>query len=123
VGNKKVEASSLLMRYLADALSRKGCSFHQGKVWTTDAIFRETEDKVLAYAREGILAVDMEISALFTVGLFRGVHVAGLLAVSDELGSLRWRPGFSTLAFRQARISAVEVILEACQTPIQETAS
>jgi len=122
VGNKKVEASGLLMRYLADALSRRGCPFHQGRIWTTDAIFRETENKVLSYAREGILAVDMEISALFTVGLFRGVHVAGLLAVSDELGTLRWRPGFRSPAFRQARISAVEVILDTCQTLIQETA-
>jgi uridine phosphorylase len=123
VGNKKVEASGLLMRCLTDALSQRGCSFSQGRIWSTDAIFRETEDKVLSYARKGILAVDMEISALLRVGSFRNVHIAGLLAVSDELGTLKWRPGFHSPALRRARLNAVEVILDACHILAKEIAT
>ena len=97
------------------ALEKRNCSFHKGKVWSTDAIFRETEEKVHSYACNGILAVDMEMSALIKVGVFRGVHVAGLLVVSDELGSLRWRPGFRSPKFKEARILAAQVILESCR--------
>jgi uridine phosphorylase len=114
VRGKKVEASGLLIRLLIEALERRSCPFHMGKVWSTDAIFRETEEKVRSYAANGILAVDMEMSALFKVGIFRGVQVAGLLVVSDELGSLKWSPGFRSPKFKQARTLAARIILESC---------
>ena len=42
--------------------------FHEGPVWSTDAIFRETRDKVSHYQDQGVLAVEMELSALFYSG-------------------------------------------------------
>ena len=68
------------------------CRF--GPIWTTDAIYRETRAKVASFQKEKVLAVEMELSALFTVARFRGVSLAGALVVSDDLSSLSWRPGF-----------------------------
>lgn len=94
-----------------------GCSipFHKGAVWTTDAPYRETIEKVLLFQRDGILGVDMEVSALFTVASFRKVYIGALLVVSDELGSLRWKPGFSSRKFNRSRKMAAGVIPMICQ--------
>ncbi len=40
------------------------------------------------YQTQGVLGVDLEMAALFTVGRYRRVPVAGLLVVSDELATL-----------------------------------
>jgi purine-nucleoside phosphorylase len=95
---------------------RQEITFHEGKIWTTDAPYRETEDKVISYSQEGVLAVEMEMSALFRVALYRGVELAGLLVVSDELGSLSWKRGFDRPEFKKARVMAVDAVLRACET-------
>ena len=89
--------------------------FHEGAVWSTDAIYRETRKKVAFYQREGVLGVEMETSALFTVGRYRGVQVAALLVVSDELSTFRWRHGFKDPRLKQQRKVACEVIGRLCQ--------
>ena len=89
--------------------------FHEGPVWSTDAIFRETRDKIRYYQQQGVLAVEMELSALFSVGAFRGVEVGGILVVSDELSTLTWRPGFKDERFEKGRIVACETVKQICQ--------
>jgi len=86
---------------------------HFGPVWTTDAFYRETPEQVRHYRDQGILGVDLELAALFAVGEFRQVAVAGLLVVSDELADLTWRPGFRSPAFRQGRREATRAVLAA----------
>ena len=93
------------------ALQHHGASFHDGAVWTTDAIFRETVEKVRHYQAQGALAVEMELSAIFTVAAFREMETAGLLVVSDELSDFTWRPGFKTAAFKKAREKACHAAL------------
>jgi uridine phosphorylase len=91
-----------------------GRSFHQGIVWSTDAPYRETRDKVTALQKDGVLGVDMEVSALFTVARFRGVALGALLVVSDELASLTWKPGFKSQRFNEERIKAAGILAAAC---------
>ncbi len=91
-------------------------SFHEGLVWSTDAIYRETRAKVEHFQQKGVLAVEMELSALFTVGSFRNVEVTGILVVSDEVATYKWRTGFKQRDFKKARRAAVEVISILCQS-------
>jgi purine-nucleoside phosphorylase len=93
------------------ALQHHGASFHEGAVWTTDAIFRETVEQVKRYQSRGALAVEMEMSAVFTVAAFREMEAAGILAVSDELSDYTWRPGFRTPQFKAAREKACRAAL------------
>ena len=93
------------------ALQLHGTKFHDGAVWTTDAIFRETVEKVKHYQAKGALAVEMELSAIFTVAGFREMESAGILIVSDELSDYQWRPGFKTPAFAAAREIACRAAL------------
>lgn len=97
------EPSPPLLRDIKKALKAEGLSFKQGPVWTTDAPYRETVDKVKAFQSQGVLGVDMEISAFFTVSAFRGIEAAALLIVSDDLSGLTWRHGFREPRFLEAR--------------------
>ncbi len=92
-----------LMHHVRLALQHHGASFHEGSVWTTDAIFRETVAKVKHYQSQGALAVEMEMSAVYTVAAFREMEAAGILVVSDELSDYTWRPGFTSAGFATAR--------------------
>ena len=96
-------ASLSLTEELRTALEGEGIPFKQGPVWTTDAPYRETAEKVKRFQAEGVLGVDMETSALYTVGAFRGIEVAALLVVSDDLSQLKWRHGFQEARFLEAR--------------------
>jgi uridine phosphorylase len=97
------KASLSLMEELKASLEGEGMFFKQGPVWTTDAPYRETAEKVKRFQAEGVLGVDMETSALYTVGAFRGIEVAALLVVSDDLSQLKWRHGFQEARFLEAR--------------------
>ena len=86
-----------------------------GRVWTTDALFRETRGKTKRYSRMGLLAVEMEMSALFTVAAYRNVRLGGVLVVSDELASLKWRTGFLNPFFWLASKKAARLAVEVCR--------
>ena len=86
----------------------------EGKVWTTDALFRETRGKAKRYGQMGLLAVEMEMSALFTVAAYRNVRMGGLMVVSDELASLKWKTGFLNPLFWLASKKAARLAVEVC---------
>ena len=71
-------------------------------IYDPSAIQPEAIEGQVAQA-QGALAVEMEMSAVFTVAAFREMEAAGLLVVSDELSDYTWRPGFKTPGFNEAR--------------------
>jgi len=85
-----------------------------GPIWTTDALLRETVHKVRAYGKDGLLAVEMELSALFHVAAYRKVRLVGLLVVSDELFTLKWKSGFGHKTFKLSCNQACQAILDFC---------
>ena len=109
------EPSSAVVEDLKSTAERMNVDYRQGPVWTTDAVFREIPEKVVNYQKRGVLAVEMELSALFTVGKSYGIHTAGILVVSDELSTLRWKPGFKTDAFKKGRMAVTDIIGEICK--------
>ncbi len=54
-----------------------------GKHWTTDAIHRETFNKIEKFRQQAVLSVDMELSALAGVAYFRKCDLAAILVVTD----------------------------------------
>lgn len=110
-----VRPSPVTIGSIKTILSDRDIAFHEGRIWSTDAIFRETRDKVSHYQSTGVVAVEMELSALFSVGRFRNVDVGGVLVVSDELSTLKWHPGFKDERFKLGRKSVCEVIRQVCQ--------
>lgn len=111
VGEGPPKADPEMNRLLEEALEKSGAPVSVGAVWTTDAPYRETPEKVKRFQEAGAMAVEMEMSALMTLARFRGVSVAGLLVVSDELFDLKWRPGFSDPALKAASRLACNTLL------------
>ncbi|MFZ5571391.1 MAG: nucleoside phosphorylase [Thermodesulfobacteriota bacterium] len=107
--------SASLARTVRDALSEAAVPFQEGGVWTTDAVFRETAAKVTGFRQRGALAVEMETSALFAVGRYRKAEVGAVLAVSDDLSTLKWRPGFRDERLKAARRKIREAIPDICR--------
>lgn len=61
-----------------------------GRVWTTDAPYRETPAKIALRRGEGCVAVEMEAAALAAVARFRGVRLGQLLYGGDDLSGPVW---------------------------------
>jgi len=105
-----------ILGVIRDCLQRKKIAYHQGTIWTTDAIYRETKGKVKHYQAAGVLGVEMELAALFAFGMARQVAVGGLLVVADELSAGKWRPLFTAprliKGVRQARKAVIEIVKE-----------
>lgn len=114
VAGRVVAPSPSMTDAVRGELVAVGVSFHKGPIWTTDAIFRETCAKVARFQAAGVLGVEMELSALFSVACYRGVEAGGLLVVSDELSDFIWKPGFKDKRFQQGRAAAAAVIEALC---------
>lgn len=56
-----------------------------GKVWTTDAIYRETKAKLDARKKEGCIAVEMELAGVQAVCDFYGWELYNFLVTGDVL--------------------------------------
>lgn len=106
----EVAPDAALARALGEAAVALGSPVAFGPMWTTDAPYREMKSKVTVYGAMGALAVEMEAAALFALGAFRGVQVALILAISDELFH-EWRPGFHAEELRLAQRVATRAAL------------
>ena len=80
---------------IEQALKAKRVRYQKGPVWTCDAFYRETRDKVRRYNKQGLLGVEMELSALFTVARYRGIELGALVVVTDELFGPEWLAGYT----------------------------
>jgi uridine phosphorylase len=104
--------SPALTDELRRALTNEGEPFTEGMTWTIDAVYRETVEEALAYREEGVITVEMEAAALFTIAEVRGVEIASLFTVSDHLlAESEWRsaPNKQLLTDGLARILDVSL--------------
>ncbi len=74
----------------AEILEEKNVDYTTGKVWTTDAFYRETPQKVKSMQENGCIAVDMECSAVAAFAEFRGVDVFHFFYTADNLDAEKW---------------------------------
>ena len=113
--------SAGLLTWLRELLSLNGIAWQEGRVWSTDAPYRESRGLLATLRRErDVVAVDMEYSALCTVATFREVDLAACMLVSDELWQKEWKAGFSTPAFRLRSQELSRVLIEAMNCKLNQ---
>jgi uridine phosphorylase len=106
--------SETLTGRLTQALAAGGTAPQSGLAWTIDAPYRETVAEARSYQAEGVVCVEMEAAALFTVGRYRGVDVASAFVISDHLlAEDHWTHAFGTPTLRQASIRLLDAALQA----------
>ena len=95
-GDEKIAHSAWTDEWAAET----GADFRVGPVWSTDAIYRETVDKVVRFRQAGFLGVEMEVASLYAVCQARDLRGVAFLVVSDLLSDEGWKPGFHSPAFK-----------------------
>lgn len=92
-----------LTALLTKCLKKCNYPYTTGKIWTTDAIYRETPDAVKERKEDGCIAVDMEYSALLAVTKYRRVPFIQFFYGADSLDNEEWPPGPDGLRTKQRR--------------------
>ena len=88
--SRSTAPDSAVTEAIAAALESAHVPFVRGMTWTTDAIYRETRERVRRRVQEGCISVEMEAAALFAVARYRGVRVGQLLYAGDTLAGEEW---------------------------------
>ena len=74
-----------LLKKAYDAGTEKGLHVRVGNVLTADVFYRESMDMVKKLGDYGVLAVEMETTALYTLAAKYGVNALSVLTVSDHI--------------------------------------
>ena len=75
---------------IADYLNKENVPYMRGLTWTTDAIFRETVDKIALRKEEGAKIVEMEQAGCIAVSKFRDFTYGALIYGGDDLSGEEW---------------------------------
>ena len=87
---REVEINPYVLSKIMEALVEDSVDYIPVKTWTTDAIFRETVDRMKLRKSEGCDTVEMECSAFYAVAKHKGLMVGQLLYAADYLSSEGW---------------------------------
>jgi purine-nucleoside phosphorylase len=79
-----IASFSLLKTAYEQAVSR-GLRVHVGNIFTSDLFYRDDQSIVQKFMDHGVLAVEMETTALYTLAAKHGVEALTILTVSDHL--------------------------------------
>ncbi len=85
-----IEMDEASVKVLQEVMDTFDYSYILGKTWTTDAIYRETREKVERRKKSGCIVVEMECSALLCAAKFRNIQFAQFLYAADNLDSDIW---------------------------------
>ncbi|MBR5427287.1 MAG: nucleoside phosphorylase [Clostridia bacterium] len=75
---------------IAAYLHQNDIPYLRGITWTTDAIFRETQDRIEARKQEGAKIAEMEQAGCIAVARFRGFSYGALIYGGDDLSGAEW---------------------------------
>lgn len=74
-----------IVEHLERELAPTGWNVRTGKVWTTDAPYRETQTEIGKWTSQNALAVEMQSASLFAFGAARHANVASVAMVSNAI--------------------------------------
>lgn len=86
----EIEADAEAVQSICNSLQKLGLPHVAGKTWTTDAFYRETEDKIELRCRQGCLTVEMECSAMIAAARYCKVKFGQILYCGDDLSGAEY---------------------------------
>ena len=75
---------------ITEYLDRNSISYIRGLTWTTDAMFRETQDRIAHRKAEGAKIVEMEQAGCIAVAQFRNFAYGALIYGGDDVSQEEW---------------------------------
>ena len=86
----EIEADAEVVKSISATLQKLGLPHVAGKTWTTDAFYRETEDRIELRRRQGCLTVEMECSAMIAAARYCKVKFGQILYCGDDLSGAEY---------------------------------
>ncbi|MFO7849255.1 MAG: purine-nucleoside phosphorylase [Spirochaetia bacterium] len=74
-----------LLREAVSAAEKRKLNFHVGNILSTDTFYNDDPDSWRIWSSFGVLAVEMEAAALYTLAAKHGVEALTILTASDHL--------------------------------------
>lgn len=87
---REIECNKHAISTIEKMFNNEKIPYIKAKTWTTDAFYRETEDKIALRVSEGCVTVEMEAAAFFAVSRFRNVVLGQILFGGDDLSGVEW---------------------------------
>lgn len=103
------ESDSSLTKELTKIAGESSLAVHTGKVWSTDAILKETREYVGKAVDQGAIAVDMVTSVFLTICSLYKIPAAVILAVSDNV--ITGEMGFMNPNYYMAESATINIAL------------
>ncbi|MFV0255356.1 MAG: nucleoside phosphorylase [Erysipelotrichaceae bacterium] len=85
-----IEGQKDINQIIENYLTAKKIPFEKGLVWTTDAIFRETKEKIQNRKAEGAIIVEMEQAGNLAVAQFRNLKYGAIIYAGDNVSGEKW---------------------------------
>lgn len=111
--SREIACNPHALKTIEELLDREKIPYIKAKTWTTDAFYRETEDKVALRVSEGCVTVEMEAAAFYAVAKFRNVILGQILFGGDDLSGVEW-DSRRWVSREDIMRGLVEVSLKAC---------
>ena len=88
--SKYIYTDEAVTEKIVNYLKEHNISYLKGVTWTTDAIFRETADRIAAIKADGAKIVEMEQSGCIAVAKYRGFDYGALIYGGDDVSQEEW---------------------------------
>ncbi|MBQ0168031.1 MAG: nucleoside phosphorylase [Treponema sp.] len=85
-----VNANPAVVKRITGYLDEKGFTYLTGLCWTTDAMLRETADRIELRKSEGAKIVEMEQAGCLAVAQFRGFDYGAIIYGGDDVAGDEW---------------------------------
>jgi uridine phosphorylase len=110
---REVECNPEVVAKIEEGLKKFGIDYIKAKTWTSDAFYRETEEKIKLREAEGCVTVEMEAAAFFAVAKFRNVKLGQILYGGDDLSAVVW-DGRNWHNRTEIRENLVDIAIRVC---------
>ena len=111
----EIKADGDVVKHIEKTLTKLGLPHTAGKTWTTDAIYRETEDKIALRRSQGCITVEMECSAMIAATNFFNAKFGQILYCGDDLSGENYDSRHFSHA-TDVRRNLIEYALECVKT-------
>lgn len=88
--SETVEVNPKYREEFKKILDKYNFIYHEGPTWTTDAIYRETQDKINYFQQKGVLTVEMEGASIAAICNYLNLDYFTFYYAGDNLDAPTW---------------------------------
>ncbi len=88
--SREIDMNSSVVNEICSYFNKNGITYKCVKTWTTDAMYRESNDMISLRIHEGCHVVEMECASYLAVAKYKNVALGQILYAGDDLSGKVW---------------------------------